>query len=86
MQRRSHSGVNGVARPLGSHGNNLRGPLELLVRPLKAAGATSWSCCIFLDFFWFSFGLAEEEDEDEDVLSLPFTPCDHTLFLFNFFS
>ncbi|KAM1190380.1 hypothetical protein TB2_010881 [Malus domestica] len=37
-QRRSHSGVNGVARPLGSHGNNLRGPLELLVRPLKTAG------------------------------------------------
>lgn len=60
--------------------------LELLVRPLKAAGATSWSCCIFLGFFWFSFGLAEEEDKDEDVLSLPFTPRDHTLVLFNFFS
>ncbi|RXH89964.1 hypothetical protein DVH24_032321 [Malus domestica] len=43
-QGRSHNGVNGVARPLGSHGNNLRGPLELLVRPLGAAGATSWSC------------------------------------------
>nr|XP_028945166.1 zinc finger MYM-type protein 1-like [Malus domestica] len=30
LKRRSHNGVNGIARPLGSHGNNLRGPLELL--------------------------------------------------------
>ncbi|KAM1416088.1 hypothetical protein ACFX2I_007669 [Malus domestica] len=42
VQWRIHSGVNGVARPLGSHGNNLRDPLELLVRPLGAAGETPW--------------------------------------------
>ncbi|CAN6552117.1 unnamed protein product [Malus baccata var. baccata] len=36
-QRRSHSGVNGVSQPLGSHGNNLSDLLELLVRPLGAA-------------------------------------------------
>ncbi|KAI5322997.1 hypothetical protein L3X38_032069 [Prunus dulcis] len=35
-QRWSHSGVSGVARPLGGHGNKLRGPLELLVRTLGA--------------------------------------------------
>ncbi|KAM1535377.1 hypothetical protein ACFX15_013832 [Malus domestica] len=37
-----HSGVKGVARPLGSHGNNLRDPLELLVQSLGVAGETSW--------------------------------------------
>ncbi|CAL9004762.1 unnamed protein product, partial [Prunus brigantina] len=34
---RSHNGVNGVAQPLGSHGNRLRGPLELRKRPLGVA-------------------------------------------------
>ncbi|KAM1652163.1 hypothetical protein ACFX1X_004887 [Malus domestica] len=42
VEWRIHSGVNGVARPLGSHGNNLRDPLELLVRPLGVAGETPW--------------------------------------------
>ncbi|RXH98119.1 hypothetical protein DVH24_010444, partial [Malus domestica] len=41
-QWRIHSGVNGVARPLGSHGNNLKNPLELLMRPFGAAGETPW--------------------------------------------
>ncbi|KAM1096819.1 hypothetical protein ACFX19_014561 [Malus domestica] len=41
-QWRIHSGVKGVARPLGSHGNNLRDPLELLVQSLGVAGETSW--------------------------------------------
>ncbi|CAL2250791.1 unnamed protein product [Prunus armeniaca] len=36
-QWRSHNGVSGVAQPLGSHENKLRGPLELLMRPLGAA-------------------------------------------------
>ncbi|RXI03583.1 hypothetical protein DVH24_004235 [Malus domestica] len=35
VQWRIHNGVNGVTRPLGSHGNNLRDLLELLVRPLE---------------------------------------------------